>query len=215
MITPSTQVPARQLSTCCSNCRAPVTRGAKFCGQCGHEVQSAMDSMTPAQPRAANTAECGAKEAAPIVQPPVTTPREFAAWQAPAGLDGIKACSCGTVPVKDARFCHTCGLPRSQDSGLWVRCIAADKIERNVPLGEDDLVIGKDSSCGLAVPGDPYLSQRHARLHRDQGLVFVEDLGSSNGTLLRIKRPIALEPGDELVVGTTVLLIEDRSSSPE
>ena len=43
----------------------------------------------------------------------------------------------------------------------------------------------------------PYLSRRHVRISQDNDLVLVEDLGSSNGTLLRIRRPIVIEPGED------------------
>ena len=38
--------------------------------------------------------------------------------------------------------------------------------------------------------------------------VRLEDAGSSNGTYLRVNRPIVLQTGDEIVIGTKVLQFE-------
>ncbi len=48
----------------------------------------------------------------------------------------------------------------------------------------------------------------HARLFRRDGRLWVEDLGSTNGTFVNRKKvaaPVALRRGDRLQVGTTVL----------
>ena len=74
-----------------------------------------------------------------------------------------------------------------------------------------DFVIGKDEGCDLVLDGDAYVSRRHARLRLEDDLVFLDDLGSSNGTLLRIRRPIALEVGDEILVGTSVIRLEQST----
>lgn len=36
----------------------------------------------------------------------------------------------------------------------------------------------------------------------------LEDLGSTNGTFLRIKKPLRLEVGDEFLVGATLVRVE-------
>ena len=55
-------------------------------------------------------------------------------------------------------------------------------------------VIGTDADCDVRVNDDPYVSNRHARVWRDDGgNVWIEDLGSTNGTWLQragIPRPI-------------------------
>jgi hypothetical protein len=58
---------------------------------------------------------------------------------------------------------------------------------------------------------DPEVSRRHAVLRRSDGSVIVEDLDSTNGTFVngeRIRRPIAVGPGDQIRVGRTTLEIE-------
>ncbi len=60
------------------------------------------------------------------------------------------------------------------------------------------------------VLGDPEVSRRHARIESHNGVVYVEDLGSSNGTFLngrRVTEAIEVREGDEIDVGTTRLVV--------
>ena len=55
---------------------------------------------------------------------------------------------------------------------------------------------------------DTFVSQLHARVFRRDGQLYVEDLGSTNGTYLNRKKvtaPVAVRRGDRLQVGKTVL----------
>jgi pSer/pThr/pTyr-binding forkhead associated (FHA) protein len=63
--------------------------------------------------------------------------------------------------------------------------------------------IGRDESCEIR-PDDSYLSQFHAKLYANDGVWFVEDLGSTNGTYLnqnRLTGPVEIHAGDTLRVG--------------
>lgn len=57
---------------------------------------------------------------------------------------------------------------------------------------------------------DPEVSRRHARFEGQNGVVYVEDLKSSNGTFLngrRVGEAIEVRQGDEIDVGTTRLVV--------
>jgi predicted component of type VI protein secretion system len=80
---------------------------------------------------------------------------------------------------------------------------------RLVPV-RDGLVIGRIADCDLHID-DHKASRRHAKLVVEAGVVEIEDLGSSNGTLLNGK-PVTrrvLRPGDEIQIGKTVLTYRD------
>lgn len=71
-----------------------------------------------------------------------------------------------------------------------------------------ELVIGRAPTCGLVVADDNFVSQLHARIHADGTQVWVEDLGSTNGTYVngtRLHAPATLHPGDRVTVGSAVL----------
>jgi EmrB/QacA subfamily drug resistance transporter len=77
-----------------------------------------------------------------------------------------------------------------------------------IPIG-DELIIGRAEREPGRLGGDPEISRRHASLSTlDDSRVLVEDLASTNGTLVnghRIYAPTVARQGDEIRVGTTVL----------
>ena len=70
----------------------------------------------------------------------------------------------------------------------------------------DEITVGRAAGCGVHVE-DAYTSNLHARVYRRDGAVWVEDLGSTNGTWVnaeKIDGPTRLGRGDLLQVGGTV-----------
>ena len=70
-----------------------------------------------------------------------------------------------------------------------------------------EATVGRAPGCAIVLGGD-YVSAHHARLFERGGRVWVEDLGSTNGTLLngrRVRRPAAMRAGDRLKIGDVVL----------
>jgi pSer/pThr/pTyr-binding forkhead associated (FHA) protein len=71
----------------------------------------------------------------------------------------------------------------------------------------DSAEIGRGDRCAIRLQ-DTYVSQVHARLYPKDGAWYVEDLGSTNGTLLndrRVDAPLEAHAGDVVKVGKTVL----------
>jgi pSer/pThr/pTyr-binding forkhead associated (FHA) protein len=72
---------------------------------------------------------------------------------------------------------------------------------------DDELTIGRSLGCGVPTPDDIYASTVHARLYRQKDQLWVEDLGSTNGTYVnseRIGQAHRLGKGDVLQAGSTV-----------
>jgi hypothetical protein len=72
---------------------------------------------------------------------------------------------------------------------------------------DDELTIGRSPGCGVAMPEDIYTSTLHARLFRRNDQLWVEDLGSTNGTFVnseQISQAMKLGKGDLLQIGSTV-----------
>ena len=72
---------------------------------------------------------------------------------------------------------------------------------------DDELTIGRSPGCGVAMPDDIYTSTLHARLFRRNDQLWVEDLGSTNGTFVnseQISQAVRLGKGDLLQIGSTV-----------
>lgn len=75
------------------------------------------------------------------------------------------------------------------------------------PLG-NEVTVGRAGGCAVMLPEDSFVSQLHARLFRRDGSLFVEDLGSTNGTFLngkKVSAPVSVRRGDKIQFGRTTL----------
>jgi hypothetical protein len=73
------------------------------------------------------------------------------------------------------------------------------------------LTIGRAGQNDVSIDGDEFASARHVRIEPRRDGVWVQDLGSTNGTHVngvRIDRPRKLAPGDVVRVGETELRFE-------
>ena len=83
---------------------------------------------------------------------------------------------------------------------------------------DDELTVGRSPGCGVSMTDDIYTSTLHARLFRHNDQLWVEDLGSTNGTFVNSERitqacgsarvicsrsapPCSRSPGDRPAVG--------------
>jgi pSer/pThr/pTyr-binding forkhead associated (FHA) protein len=89
-----------------------------------------------------------------------------------------------------------------------LRVVSGPAESAEIPIG-DELVFGRGTHGGGSLGGDPELSRLHARIGRTpEGILFLEDLGSTNGTFLngwRVNVAQQLQVGDQIAVGQTVL----------
>ncbi|MDQ2649000.1 MAG: FHA domain-containing protein [Actinomycetota bacterium] len=82
----------------------------------------------------------------------------------------------------------------------------ADVRGRTFPL-TDEITVGRAAGCQVTIE-DTYASQLHARVFQRDGTIYVEDLGSTNGTYLnrrKVTGPMVVQRGDKLQIGNTVL----------
>ena len=78
-------------------------------------------------------------------------------------------------------------------------------------LDSAQLTIGRGGQNDIPIRTDEYASARHARFEPRQDGVWVQDLGSTNGTYLngaRLEHPRRLSRGDVIRVGETDLRFE-------
>jgi len=71
--------------------------------------------------------------------------------------------------------------------------------------------VGRDLDSGIRLGRDEFASARHARIEPRSDSVWIEDLGSTNGTFVngvRLKSAQALRPGDVVRIGETELRLQ-------
>jgi hypothetical protein len=110
----------------------------------------------------------------------------------PADATGMHAASVGVTPDS----------PVDHDPRLIVEHVPGLQDGSEYELS-DDLVLGRSDQVDIKLT-DPFASSRHCRIVRQGELAVLEDLGSTNGTLLNgepLRGPQPLHPGDRIRIG--------------
>jgi hypothetical protein len=79
-------------------------------------------------------------------------------------------------------------------------------------LDSAGVTIGRSAQNDVALDQDEFASASHARVEPRQDGVWLEDVGSTNGTFLngvKVSRPRKLKPGDLVRVGETDLRFDE------
>lgn len=89
---------------------------------------------------------------------------------------------------------------------------------QTLDLGTDEIIIGRDVTSNFVI-SDPEVSRRHARVYLQGANYVIEDLGSTNGTVVsgqRLAGPYILRPGEMITLGEhTFVLFEKVLLDPD
>lgn len=159
--------------------------------------QAVAGRTAPTAPHAAPVASVAQRTASPV-DPTVPSPVPIApaAPTAPAAY---------AAPAADAAK----RIPKGRRGRVGRLVVTQPRQRKGTAFATtDELSIGRASTSHINLADDTYASQLHARVFRGDGGVWVEDLGSTNGTFVngrRITAPTQLSVGDRLQVGNTIL----------
>ena len=84
--------------------------------------------------------------------------------------------------------------------------------ETRFEIGDGETSVGRSTSSTIVLRSDDYASGRHAQLTRHGGLLYVEDLDSTNGTFVNGSKTVGATPlrhGDSVRVGSTTFRYEE------
>jgi hypothetical protein len=161
---------------------------------------------------------------------------------APGGAGG-ECAACGSVLEPGFRFCGICGAavrttpadPAGAAAGPRAGPRAPPPLPGGAPRASaprfrlttirsdggpgPSFPIGGRLVCGrtegeVRLGGDPTVSPRHARFTESGGVLRVEDLGSMNGTFLRLREQRRITVGEEIRLGRQLLRIEPLPRPP-
>jgi hypothetical protein len=98
--------------------------------------------------------------------------------------------------------------PRARTGTLVVLSSPALKVDSERTLDSAPVTIGRSSDNDMDLGDDEFASSHHARVEPRRDGVWVEDVGSTNGTFVngtKLDRPRKLAAGDVIRVGDTDL----------
>ncbi len=95
------------------------------------------------------------------------------------------------------------GSPPPDGDFVLVQLSASGRVQDRYHLPSGGAVLGRDRG-EVRFPGDRYVSGRHAKISVSRGRATLTDLGSSNGTWLRVRKPTSLDVQDEIYLGSQV-----------
>ncbi len=93
-----------------------------------------------------------------------------------------------------------------RESGFVLEVLEGPDAGKRFPLAAGSIFIGRQAECDLALD-DIKVSRRHAALACRDGIFFLDDLGSTNGTYVNGRRVgrTKIAPGDRVTLGNSVL----------
>ncbi|HTL85942.1 MAG TPA: FHA domain-containing protein [Acidimicrobiia bacterium] len=116
------------------------------------------------------------------------------------------------APAPVAAVPPTVASPTRTRQRQWRLVVVQPPAERGHAFTVDgDATLGRGGGCTVPLAFDTFVSQVHARVTERDGSLWVEDVGSTNGTYVngeRIDAPTKLGKGDRVQVGETVLEAE-------
>ncbi len=98
----------------------------------------------------------------------------------------------------------------SPDPGYWGRLALVagpDLVSKAFMLHTEDVTIGREMGS-ILFRDDGFVSGKHARLTRVNGKAMLRDLGSSNGTYIRLQKERRIERGDLILMGQQLFRLE-------
>ncbi|MDA1080665.1 MAG: FHA domain-containing protein [Gemmatimonadetes bacterium] len=179
----STAKPNGGILRACPGCSQMIDPDLPFCPQCGVRVAPVTETGSKCASCGTSVkrgvdkfcAKCGARVATSTEAPPATK-----------GTAAYSAKKTGA---------STPSLAIIDDSGT---------IKQTFALDHDEMTVGRIDG-DFRFPKDPYLSPMHAQFSFRDGLLYIRDLGSRNGTWLYIDAPYRLQDADTILIGSQIL----------
>jgi len=111
--------------------------------------------------------------------------------------------------VADAPATVVTEAPRRRSKANWQLVVVAPRERKGDTFPVDgEVTIGRGGGCSIPIADDTFVSNVHARAYTRDGSLWIEDLGSTNGTSVggaRVEAPRELRRGDRVQIGGTVL----------
>lgn len=108
-------------------------------------------------------------------------------------------------PIEDGTYVYA--SPRGPSSFRLVQILRGGDSGLAFRPPGDVVSVGREGN-DLNFPDDPFISGHHAQVSLEDGTMSLTDLGSKNGTFLKVPGETALEHGDYVFMGQQLLRVE-------
>jgi len=98
----------------------------------------------------------------------------------------------------------------SPNPGYWGRLsllVDPEASSEAYPIEDEGVMIGREDG-DITFPQDGYVSSSHCKVSGDDSGVYVEDVGSSNGTYMRVRTGAVLPYGSLVLIGQKLFQFE-------
>lgn len=111
------------------------------------------------------------------------------------------------APVRGPDGVEPMGSPRHGLIGRICLVTGRETTGNCYAIPAEGLHLGRERG-DILFPEDGYVSGLHARIHAEGERVFLTDVGSSNGTFMRIEREVSVPSGAMLLMGQQLFRVE-------
>ena len=101
------------------------------------------------------------------------------------------------------------GSPPREAWGRLLQLVPSGGVRDVRHLWDDEITIGREEG-DLVYSDDAFLSRRHCTIGWDGSRAVITDLGSSNGTFVRLTAPVTIKHGEHVRLGDQLFRIELR-----
>lgn len=108
-------------------------------------------------------------------------------------------------PVRDG--VEAMGSPNTGFAGRICLVVGRETSANCYPVPATGLHMGRERG-DILFPEDGYVSGLHARIHEENGKMWLTDVGSSNGTFVRLYGPTVVTAGSLLLMGQQLFRVE-------
>jgi pSer/pThr/pTyr-binding forkhead associated (FHA) protein len=129
----------------------------------------------------------------------------------PGGSLPSQSTAAGDAPVP-SRSVPTPKPPKGRRGSVGRLVVIEPRARKGLSFAvTNEVTIGRAAGCTVSIPDDTFMSQLHARVFRQDGEAYVEDLDSTNGSFLngnKLSLALQIRKGDRIQIGNTVLEAE-------
>ena len=100
-------------------------------------------------------------------------------------------------------------LAEQKKPSLTITVLSEHSRQKQGRFSQSEIIIGRHAHCDLSIM-DEALSAQHARISHHHGQWWLEDLNSTNGTLLndsKLTTPAVVITGDQFKCGNTLFVL--------